>query len=156
MRLKKFNTTFPTSTNTTRPWKPKITVKLFLACPTSSKKSQKTKNSYSSRFNVWPKLGPQKKQPKHWELLIMRKPLKPCILRESSSFTVETVARPKAILAKVSGSIPKMPNVKRLWTKPQNARNSRRKVTSWSSQATGKAHKPNTVRPWIWILITKN
>lgn len=152
----KFNTTFPTSTNTTKPWKLKITVKLFLACPTSFKKSHKIKNSYSSKFNVWPKPEPQRKQPNLSELSIIKKPLKPCTLRESSSFTVETAPRPKAILAKVSGLIPKTQSVKRLSIRPQNARNSRKKAMSWSSQATGKAHKPNTVRPWIWTLTTKN
>lgn len=152
----KFNTTFPTSTNTMKPWKPKITVKLFLACPTSFKKSHKTKNSSSSKFNVWPKPEPQRKQPNLSELLIIKKPLKPCTLRESSSFTVETAPKPKAILPKVLGSTLKTQGVKRLSIKPQDARNSRKKAMNWSSQATGKARKPNTAKPWIWTLTTKN
>ena len=69
---------------------------------------------------------------------------------------METAERQKAILAKESDWIPKMPNAKKPSIRQLNAKSSNNKVTSLLSRIAGKVHRLNTQRHSIKTLTIKS
>jgi len=100
IKSKTFSTMFLTSTSLIRHWKPRILHRLFLVFPIWLVRSPIITNLDLLRLSVWPKRGLLNRLLRISRQFIIRKPLKPCTLRELFNFIVETVLRLKAISPK--------------------------------------------------------